>query len=384
MVFNPLPFHRFTNIIVKIGPDHMNTDKRKILHIIDSLRVGGAETLLINTIAELPEYEHVVVALNKPEDLRDQLPAGTKYYCLRFTFRKANQISTVLGLKKIVAIERPDVIHAHLYWSIIMARLARPKKIKFIFTLHGMMGSRLFRRKFSPYRLLEKFTLSSSQHMVAVSKTVYDDYVRYLPFNGVSHIIYNYVPDEFFRNVKKDFTAGEPFRVVTVGSLRSIKNQETLIRAIALLGPGYSLDIYGHGDMEMKLKRLARDINANVNFQGSQKEIYRILPGYDLFAMSSFSEGHSIALLEAMALNLPLVLSDIPSFRETTRNGALFFKVDSAEELAAKIRTMKEDEPLRKSIAENCHVLACQDVTKEKYLANIRALYDKGGTIIAT
>jgi glycosyltransferase involved in cell wall biosynthesis len=215
----------------------MSTERIKIRNVIDSFRSGGAETLLINTVSELTEYDHVVVALNKPEDLKDRLPSSTKYYCLNFTFRRANQVSIIMALRKIVKEEKPDVIHAHLYWSIIMARLARPKKVKFIFTLHGMMGSRLFRKKLSPYRILEKITTSQSQHMVAVSKTVYDDYIRYLPFNGTTHIIYNYVPDQYFKNVKSNFAANELFRVVTVGSLREIKNQETIIKAIGLLGP---------------------------------------------------------------------------------------------------------------------------------------------------
>jgi glycosyltransferase involved in cell wall biosynthesis len=131
--------------------------------------------------------------------------------------------------------------------------------------------------------------------------------------------------------------------------------------------------------MEGKLKKLARDLNAKVNFRGSQAGINELLPDYDLFVMSSFSEGHSIALLEAMALKLPLVLSDIPSFRETTHDKALFHKVNSPEELATNIRAMKEDESLRKTIAEDCHELAVREVTKEKYLENIRNLYEREG-----
>jgi glycosyltransferase involved in cell wall biosynthesis len=355
----------------------VETRKRKIVHVIDSLRVGGAETLLLNTVTELSEFEHVIVTLNKPEDLKDKLPHNVKYYRLRFTFRRANFITTMIRLRKIIKAEKPDIIHAHLYWSIIMARLAKGKKEKFIFTLHGMMGSRLFKKKLNPYRVLEKLTISPSQHMVAVSQTVYDDYVHYIPFSGISHIIYNYVPDEYFKNGKENFAAGEVFRVVTVGSLRSIKNHEVIVKAIGLLGRGYSLDIYGYGDMEEKLKKLTGELNANVNFKGSQNEINKILPGYDLFVMTSFSEGHSIALLEAMALRLPLVLSNILSFRETTREKAIFCEVNDAPGLAAIIRRMKENETLRKTIAESCHNVVLEEATKEKYLANIRRLYEE-------
>jgi glycosyltransferase involved in cell wall biosynthesis len=354
----------------------VGTGKRKILHVIDTLSTGGAETLVLNTIKELTEYEHIIVALNKPEDLKDSLAAGTKYYRLRFDYRWT-LISTLFRLKKIIRTEKPDIIHAHLFWSTIIARLAVGKTEKFIFTLHGMMGLRLFRKKMSPYTILEKLTISPSQHMIAVSKTVYDDYMRYIPFEGVSHIIYNFVPDEYFINGKQNFVAGKIFNVVTVGSLRALKNHETLVKAIALLGPEYSLDIYGYGNMEKKLKRLAEDLSANVIFKGSEKDMYKILPYYDLFVMTSFTEGHSIALLEAMALKLPLVLSNISSFQETTAGESIFYKVSDENELAAKIRMMKENEILRKTIAQSCHDVALQNTTKEKYLANIRQLYEE-------
>ena len=93
--------------------------------------------------------------------------------------------------------------------------------------------------------------------------------------------------------------------------------------------------------------------------------------------MTSFTEGHSIALLEAMALKLPLVLSDISSFKETTQEKSIFYRVSDEAELAAKIKMMKENETLRKTIAESCHHVALEKATKEKYLANIRRLYEE-------
>ena len=229
------------------------------------------KNLVLNTIRELTEYEHVIVVLNKPEELKDNLAAGTGYYCLRFDYRWTF-ISTLFRLKRIIRAENPDIIHAHLFWSTIVARLAKGKTAKFIFTLHGMMGLRLFRKKMSPYTILEKLTISPSQHMIAVSKTVYDDYIRHIPFKGTPHVVYNFVPDEYFINGKQNFVAGKIFNVVTVGSLRALKNHEVLIKAIALLGPGYSLDIYGYGLMEKKLKKLVKELSANVIFKGSEKD----------------------------------------------------------------------------------------------------------------
>ena len=93
--------------------------------------------------------------INKPEDLKDRLLSSTKYYCLNFTFRRANQVSIIMALRKIVKEEKPDVIHAHLYWSIIMARLARPKS-KIHFHASWNDGVKAFQEKTEPLSHTQK------------------------------------------------------------------------------------------------------------------------------------------------------------------------------------------------------------------------------------
>ena len=352
----------------------MSEKRLKVLHIIDSLGLGGAEMLLLNSINDLENYTHVLVVLGKPEDLKDRVQADTKYYRLNFK-GPLSFLATYFKLKKIISKEKPDIIHSHLYWSIILGRLVK-KKAKFFFSLHGLIGQRTFRKNIV-YRLIEKITISSSQHMIAVSETVYEDYFRYISFKGNVSIIYNYVPDNFFTSRKTDYTLSDTLKIVTVGSLKAIKDHETLIRAVSLLKEKYILDIYGCGENENRLRALIAELNADVFLKGVEYSIPELLPQYDLFIMSSVSEGHSIALLEAMALGMPLVLSDISSFKETTEDNAIFYRVGNKNDLKTKIEMIRSDIALREKVAESCNAIARRYASKEKYLAQIKTVYEK-------
>lgn len=351
----------------------MSRKRLKILHIIESLRMGGAEMLLVNTIKDLDNYSHVLVVLGEPEDLKNLVQPDTKYYRLDFKGPK-NFFGTYLKLKKIVSKEQPDIIHAHLFWAIILGRLVR-KRTKFFFSLHGLIGQRTFRKNIF-YRFLEKFTISSSQHMIAVSETVYEDYIKYIPFKGNISVIYNYIPDSFFISKKISYTIGDTLKIVTVGSLKAVKDHKTLIKAVALLQDKYMLDIYGYGETENKLRDLIGKLKSNVFLKGVGNDIQNLLPQYDLFIMSSLSEGHSIALLEAMALGMPLILSDIPSFKEATEDKAVFFRVGDENDLKSKIELMRSDILLRQRVAESCNAIANKFAKRDKYLTRIKAIYE--------
>lgn len=104
-------------------------------------------------------------------------------------------------------------------------------------------------------------------------------------------------------------------RVVATGRLAYQKNYPLLIRA-AVHMPDVSVDIVGNGPDEAELKALAAELRVSdrVTFLGyhPRAEAMAILAGGDVFVQVSHFEGHSLALIEAAKLGLPLVVSDVP------------------------------------------------------------------------
>lgn len=105
-------------------------------------------------------------------------------------------------------------------------------------------------------------------------------------------------------------------KVIATGRLSAQKNYETLLAAARLL-PDVSLDIIGSGPDEAKLRALAQslDVTDRVNFLGQRprEEALALLAGADLFVQPSLFEGHSLGLIEAARLKLPLVVSSAPA-----------------------------------------------------------------------
>lgn len=114
------------------------------------------------------------------------------------------------------------------------------------------------------------------------------------------------------------YTGEREKRIVTVGRMDANKNQEMMIRAFAKLAdkyPEYTLTIYGDGELRGYLQNIIEEsgLNERVFLPGVIPDIADKIEKAALFLLTSYSEGVSNALMEAMALGLPVIATDVPS-----------------------------------------------------------------------
>lgn len=182
-------------------------------------------------------------------------------------------------------------------------------------------------------------------------------------------VIPNYIDTDLFYVMNRDRYED---RIVFVGRLTRQKNLEGLIRAIKDLP--YSLDVYGTGEMEDELKKLAGDLDVNVRFLGNvpNREMPEILNRYNLFALPSLYEGMPKTLLEAMACGCAVIGTNVDGIREIIRddvNGILCDTgSDSIRNAVAKImqdKSLRErlGKKARSYVEENCSLV---NVVKEE------------------
>ncbi len=141
-----------------------------------------------------------------------------------------------------------------------------------------------------------------------------------------------------------------------IGRLVETKRVDILIRAIKQVKstiPNIQCNIIGKGKELSKLKQLTSDLDLqeNIHFLGfieKNEDVMGILKSAHVFCHPSILEGFGIILLEAMALEVPYVCSDILPFREATQNGkgGFLFKSKDYKEMAEKIIVLLENKEL--------------------------------------
>lgn len=128
--------------------------------------------------------------------------------------------------------------------------------------------------------------------------------------------------------MRKRFQGERDKRIVSVGRLDANKNHEMMICAFAALSdkfPEYTLTIYGEGELREALQKLigSFELEDRVFLPGVIPDVADQIEKAALFLLTSYSEGISNALIEAMALGLPVIATDVPSggTQELIRHG---------------------------------------------------------------
>ena len=346
---------------------------RKVLHIIDSINIGGAEKLLCNTIAELTEFTHLIVTLFPSAD-SSLLPPNAIHKCLNV--KKITELPFKWNAYLTILKEfKPDLVHSHLYFATVFAKWLTPSFIPLVFTQHFEFSKNAEKWY---YNVTEKLVSNKTQVGIAVSNAVLKDYLSATAFKGTMHIIGNYIPDNYFTNDSRTKKGGsDPLKLIAIGNIKSIKNQQFILDAFEYLkDQNVVCDIYGEGAQKTFLEKQAREHNLKVFFNGRIDDPGKVLANHDIFIMPSLTEGCPLALFEAMANRLPVIVSDIPVFHEVLDNKGRYVSLNNPAQLRSIIEAYLQNKDLVVQEGEQMRALALAKASKEVYLKKIRSLYD--------
>ncbi len=346
----------------------------RIVHIIDSLAVGGAEVLLVNSIMELerkyPEHTNMIVTLKSPGELIKTIENKVPYYNLGFKLTKLNHI---LKLRKILKNFKADIVHTHLLDSTLACRLILPSNIKLASTYHNVVYDSK-QVHFSKWRLLlDKATYSPSYYSIFVSEEVAKNIKRAINVKNNHDTIVNFASPAF--KPSYTFHPGTTLKLVNVGNLKPNKNHELAINVMGKLKDlPVSLDIYGEGDRRDKLQNMINLLGANVILKGNQVISSGLLAKYDAFLMTSHNEGMPVSLIEALATGMPSLLKDLPMLRETCGDAALYFKWEKG--LIEMIDHILKNKNILEKLSEKA-VERSSLYSVETYVSKLLGIYSK-------
>ena len=308
---------------------------KKLLHVIDTFSIGGAETLVVNMIKSLTDYENHLIILSEPSTLISQLPANCKRTILDFrSYKDVWRISR--KMRKYIRDNKIDIVHSQLYWSNIVARLACPRDIKLFNSIQAISSEASYKvNRLTLY--VEKLTYKKRHHIIGVSEEVIKDFDKWTGLKGPSSVLYNMVDNVFFSEPKTSFSQ-DKVRMVAVGNLRWQKNYQYLIDAFREMPSNVTVDIFGEGAMRKELEDQIAKYKLNITLKGHSLNLAKILREYDIFVMCSLYEGSSLALMEAMAMGLPVFLSDIPVLKEAAGGSAIYFDLKNPQSFVDEIK----------------------------------------------
>lgn len=347
-----------------------------MLHIIYDLKRGGAETILVSTVKELSEYEHVIVTLIEGYEFDEDFKKQHRLICLKLKH------FTLLPLyyfrfRKILNQYRVSLVHSRLFWPTILARMATPKRIPLVTTIHTYVANSIEYKK-RIMRWLEIFSYKMHKtYMLADSKGALDEYFSFLslkPYKAVSP--YTFVDPRIFKNEAGSRSGGTDFKMITVGRLTVQKNHIYMVEAFKFLKEEQvSLDIFGMGDRYDMLTAAIGNEAVNVNLKGRVSNINELIAGYDLFIMPSLYEGFSLAVLEAMAMGMPMMLSDTASFREQCADAAVYFSLDDPKDFATKLIELSNNKSRLKQLGLAAKERVLNNFTLDHHMEVIRRVY---------
>lgn len=349
----------------------------QILHVIDSLAVGGAEKLVVTLLRNLKGYNLHLIVLNKPDNLLKEIPPDCKVTFLNYKSPMDIPKCSYL-VRAYIKRHHINIVHSHLYWSNTIARLATPGSVQIFNSIHNISS----KTNYSVNRLslyLEKLTYKKRHYIITVSKAVLDDFDKWIGLKGPATVLYNFINDDFFGAFPKLYFSAENIRLIAVGTFKKQKNYSYLIEAFKSMPAHVSLDIFGNGPLKETVYEQINAHKLNIRLCGLRQDMSKVLPVYDAYVMCSTYEGHSLALMEAMACGLPAFLSDIPVQREAAGNAAIYFDLNSPNDFVNKlVETFNDIERLKymsKEGIKRANQLACKD----GYIQQLETLYEAAG-----
>jgi glycosyltransferase involved in cell wall biosynthesis len=363
----------------------MSGDTLRVLHVIEAMDQGGAESLVVEHVRHAgPGVEVLVCALNRGGPaLEAARAAGAGVFVLAGRGRLAR----IGRLARLLREEGVEVVNGHNPTGGLVAALAarRAGLHAVLRTEHSLhypgRHSRL-------YPLLERVATALTRRVVCVCETVRESHASRFPraarrFVTVRNGVSAASPARPRAAVRAALGLGPEERVaVTVGSLTPQKAQHVLLEAFARVSadlPASRLLVVGEGPLRSTLeaRRDALGLGERVWFLGARTDVGDLLTAADVFTLSSRREGLPVTLLEAMRGGCAAVVTRAGGCAEAVVEGTTgrLVPVDAAPALGAALAALLADPEGCARMGREASARWAREFTAERMVRETEAVY---------
>ena len=328
----------------------------RIAYIVPSLRNKAPVQVVRNLARVMTAHGHVCCVYYFDDRQELDFPCETRR----------------INLSTRIDFGRYDVIHSHCLRSnlyVMLHHLHIPKHTKRVMTIHSYVCEDFaYEQGRVKGWLMTRLLLATCRfhdHIVTLSKDAVEYYSRWIPREKLTDIYNCVMIDSDERLTEEEETDILTFKKdgILLGVncwLKKVKGLDVLISSLQKLPSQYRLYIVGDGPEETALIQLVKQLRLEerVKFAGAKLRAYRFLPHIDVFALTSWSEGFSLSLLEAALHGRPCVSSNLADIKEKYGDLLFYFPMPDEEALAQAIVKAAGEEGRQKAaqlkiLAEN-------------------------------
>ncbi len=342
------------------------SQRLKILHLTHDMGIGGTEQVIKQLITGLDQakFDCQVLCLDgQIGPLGNQLQA--QGIVIDNLHRQPGfDLALIKAIRDVLRIQQVDILHCHQYTPYFYGVLAAMfTNVRVIYTEHGRFhpdGYSWKRRVVNPLLNL------ATDSITTISEATRQALIHYEWFPARSiKVIYNGIRDNAsdIANTKDRSSIELPDEAIvfgTIARLDSIKNHRMMLDSFSIVRkqrPDTRLLIVGDGPERDALNNHAQalGIESSVLFTGFQTDTPRFLAFMDVFLLSSFSEGTSMTLLEAMSFSKPCVATAVGGNIELLqhRESGLLSESGNSEDFANSMLEVLADSALKETLGRN-------------------------------
>ncbi len=366
--------------------------KINITFVVHSLNPGGAERLALDMAIELKkDYNINILCLDEPGTWAERIREN-KIFVHSLYREQGIDFTLPYLISRYTKRFHTHIIHAHQttpWFYSALSRLLNPRPY-LLFEEHGRFYPEVLNKKTV---LFNKAVINRLTHrVVAVSEDIKNRLAIYegIPKEKIE-VIYNGIKlqgldiDKFREEKRKGLNLrSDDFVIGSVGRLDPIKNFPMLVLAVKesiKQIPNLKCVIVGDGSEFCKIKEIIQEhgLTKNIILTGYRKDAATLISAFDLFILTSFSEGISMAILEAMCMGVPCIATRVGGNPELIEDKVSGWLVESNDynALSDLICYVFNNRQLLKEISESAKIRIKDKFLFQDMIKNYKKIYNE-------